>query len=316
MIRLGTSFFAVVVLCALATVTADQANGLGIFPTGGLTTSCSLSQPAVAMANGMNKNTLCEDFLSASTIDSGETWDAGYNWYIKVAFGNSTSGAFMGPSDFTVGSSILNLNTQDTAGGFSLFSATTTGYTPTVTTVGKTFTPPFYMEFKIAVNQSLAPGSLGNGDCGSGVVSRYSWPTIWLNDMNLTIAQWGVGAAPISSNKAEVDILEFYVGCSGMGPGTWDPLSNIHIWSSATTIATSDTNMVSWGAGSWDGVTYHTLGELITSTSAKTYFDGTLEQTIDLTMGGLGPAATGDYNIMMNPGVAWPLHVDYVQVWQ
>lgn len=275
--------------------------------------ACGFIQPAVAVANGLNTSTLCESFISSATIDGSNTFSPGYNWYTG-AVGQSGPVQWITPSDWSVASNVLSLNTEAVAGGFAFMSATTTQVTPTVTTVGKTYTPPFYIEYTIAVNQSLAPGTQIQGFCNGVSENTVSWPTIWLNDVNLTGAQFSGGS--ISANKAEIDVMEFYVGCpSGMGSGVWNTLSNIHIWNTPTTILTSSTNSVTWGSGTWNGTTYHTVGELVTASNAYTYFDGTLEQTIPLT-GSFSVAGTDNYILLMNPGITWPLKVGYVQVWQ
>lgn len=282
-------------------------------PHGGTVTSCPLTQPAVAAANGMNAVALCETFSTPSDIDGNNTIVSGYKWYTgAVGLGGPLQ--WIGTMDWAVASNVLSLNSELISGGFAFMSATTNQISPTVTTVGTTYSPPFYIEYKIAVNQSLAPGGQASGNCGGTTENRVSWPTIWLNDVSLTKAQFTGGS--LASNQAEIDVMEFYVGCpTGMGAGVWDTLSNIHIWTSATTIGPDSTNHVTWGSGTWDGVTYHTVGELITATQAKTYFDGTLMQTLDLTSGGLNPAATGNYILIMNPGISWPLKVNYVQIW-
>lgn len=295
----------------VAAVNADQANGFGL-PKGELA-SCSLTQPTVAIANGLNTPTLCETFASSADIDSSNTLASGYKWYTG-AYGLGGPLQWLAPTDWAVSSNVLSLNNEQISGGFAFMSATTNQISPTVTTVGKTYAPPFYIQYSIAVNQALAPGSQASGNCNGTIENRVSWPTIWLNDVSLTKAQFSSGS--LASNEAEIDVMEFYVGCpTGMGSGVWEPLSNIHIWNSATTILTSNTNNVTWGSGTWNGTTFHTVGELVTATNAYTYFDGTLMQTIPLT-GSFSVTATGNYILIMNPGVSWPLKVGYVQVWQ
>jgi len=293
------------------------------FLTGATLASCSVSrgganpcitngpaEPSVAAAAGLETLVFWDDFANPATIDGGNTQAPGFNWYGSWTKRAGGKKILVSSANYSVSNSILHLNSETDAGGYALQTWAATGWAPN-TFVGRSFAPPLYYEAKIAVNKSLAPGSVGPGQDGNP--SRFSWPTIWLQDITLMSAILSGGS--ISQSYGEIDVLEFYVGTTGMGARVWDQQANVHIWNSTTTISPDSTNHVNWGT-TWDDTTFHTVGVLVTSASAKFYFDGTLMQTISLA-GGMAPAFNSSYVLLINPGYGtWPTHVDYVGLWQ
>jgi len=277
----------------------------------GSTDRCAADEfaaPSVAVAAGLNHLALCDDFTSDASIDKDATLKPGYNWYTSIMRIDGAQKAHVTATEFTVSNSVLHLNAEEVSGGYALYSAALLTYSPN-SYVGKTYVPPFYLEYRFAVNKSLAPGSLGI----AGSTLRYSWPSVWLNDITLQFAQFSNGTIPHS--YAEIDPLEFYVSTVGMGAGNWQQHSAIHIWDTPTTIDPDNDISVDWGT-TWDDATYHVVGVLVNSTAVYIYFDGAL-MNIMTTTGGFAPAFDASYNLIINPGYQnWPIHVDYVQIWK
>lgn len=284
---------------------------------------CALgvSQPAPASEASLNCLRFYDDFAGGTnTIDTNATGRPGFNWYPQNFFRVPATPS----SDYDVSDSVLNVNEQPVPGGVGLQSVGPISFMQNES-VGYEVKAPFYIEFKIAVNKSLAPGATGTGGCGVGqkaAVTRYSWPTIWLEDASLLFDQ--TNQTTTGGNRAEIDVLEFYVGCGGMAPGTWDQQANIHDWSAWNAIGNDSPHHVNWGS-TWDDTTYHTVGVLVKTAvigggtgSATWYFDGSQMQQITWLEGGaLSSTETSSYDIIMNPGYGtWPIHVSYVQVWQ
>lgn len=297
-------------------------SSFGIVPAGGGGGCTSeISQPSPASGASLNCLSFYDDFASTNTIDTAATGQPGFNLYPQNYFGigNTSTG------DYSVSNSTLTITNavQTAPGGIGLQTAAPKSVSPNIP-IGYQIKAPFYVEIKFATNKSLAPGSLATGPCGVGgmVGARYSWPTLWMQDVSLLFDQ--TNQTTTGGNRAEIDLLEFYVGCNGMTAGTWDQLANIHIWTAWNTIGPDSTHHVSWGS-TWDDMTYHTLGVLVKTAvmgggtgSATWYFDGSQVQQITWASGGsLSPVETSAFDLIMNPGHStWPIHVDYVQVWQ
>ena len=289
-----------------------------ISPTGS-TGACGAPALAVAAAHGLTRLAFCDDFDSVATIDARASGEPGFNWYPQNFWGVPTTRS----SDYRVESSVLSLLDQSLPSGTGLQTAGPLTYSPP-RYVGRVFTAPFYVQIRFAVSKTAAPGSPGLAGCGAGsAVARYSWPTLWMQDVDLLFHQ--TSRTDPARSEAEIDGIEFYVGCDGQGRGNWKIQMNVHEWSGHRIIGADAMNTPDLGAYGFDEGTFHTIAWLVETAhagggrgSVTWYFDGIqVAQATWLPGAPLSSVERAAFDLIMNPGFrTWPIFIDYVEVWQ
>ena len=162
--------------------------------------------PAFVSAAGFNTVTFYDDFTSVSTIDTSNTGNPGFNWYLQNTFPNAVSN----PSGFVdiytasqtlsaninVANSILTLNktTKGTTWEGMIQTAVPNGASYN----GQTFGGGGYFEIKCFTNPALAPGRYSDPTWPA-----YGWPVFWSYPIDFFL---GVQ----HPKYEEVDIAEFY----------------------------------------------------------------------------------------------------------
>ena len=279
--------------------------------------------PTVAAANGLNCSTYSMDFSTLSTIDTTNSGNPGFNLYGLNPFGYASTPG----SDYSIASNVLSLT--DTPGpgvGLESVAFINPAAVP-ATYVGTTFKPPFYIEYTIAANQSLAPGAQKSGivGCGFGVpaVNRVAWPAFWLQDVNWTAIQ--TVQTSDGNPHSEIDAMEFAVNCpGGSGAGTWQIQNNLWVWQGSWTGFGGGTGHSVTPAGPWDGTTQHTEGLLVIDTvtgggtgSVIYYHDGAAISTTTFSTNPQKFAVdNANYELLIASGFSWPFRVGPIKVWQ
>lgn len=261
----------------------------GFFPSGA---------PPQAAAAGYKKLVFSDEFDSISTIDVNATGAPGYKWYVDRPFGTPQ----VQPSEYRVAHGELVINQQGSSyANWGLSTYSVKGNTGHAFKFG-------YIEARMRFDPKLGPNSDG-------------WPSFWMESLSHTLGT-------NNTHFAELDIFEAYTGGHAAYSGAF--VGTLHDWRLTPSFVHYQ-NSNNWTPQ--PGVDYsqwHTYGVLWKPGSATWYFDGVALQTQQYSATGFPNPQTnpvspiGTFSItdseplvvILGSGVRWPLHVDYVHVWQ
>lgn len=218
-----------------------------------------------------------EDFNDTSGIDMDDTGDPGFNFYRRHPFGGGTSSL----SSFSVGNSILTITPIE--GDSNNNSSLWTSAGPNV---GFAARGGAYFEAKIAFEER-PPGATGA-------------PAFWMGPVESIYS-------PFETPNLEVDFVEFFDTYFGTTIWYWEPGSPTVLFGGATDP----------GSG-YNATQYHTYGFLwLPSDKMAVYVDGRLLREITYSEEPLlGTSDDHGWAMTLGSGEGWPMHVDWVKVWQ
>jgi hypothetical protein len=279
-----------------------------------VTSTSAITAPAQAVAAGFSNLVFDDEFTLPNTIASSTSPTSGYNWYWNTWYGET--------KDFTVDT---GTGTGATAGATGVLTIngpmalqTVPSNAPVSQRVGTW--QHAYIEARIQYSYTVT----GSGGPSTG------WPSLWSFAIQ---AQ----AAPAGTQIAELDLLEAYpLGTAGAMAYV---INTLHNWKatkkSSTGVETANTNDNSYQQslqGSTESAQptdngWHTYGCLWTGNgttgNVQFYYDNYLvlhQDNVSNFPVGVGtsfPALENDNMYLILSGyTGWPIHVDWVRVWQ
>lgn len=293
----------------------------------GMNVSCGKgpTQPAIAAADGFNCLSYYEPYARLTGIDTANTYAHGFGNYLRNWYSLTVTPS----ANFTIINDALNISDTPTPGLAMESAAPVQSAAPISTFVGRTtYQFPFYWQFEVSVDQSLAPGSQKSDVCGAGgpVQARYNWGTLWLTDIANVIGQ--TNGTNLSSPKTEIDAIEFFVDCNGLGPGVWQPHMNIIYWGLANPYDFESGNSCLTTPtlpGTWNSVNFHTVGVEAKRMAdnggtgfVKIYVDDLVTPLVTcswVNKSAYGIAEDANYMRIVNPGFNWAIKVRNEQWW-
>ena len=285
-------------------------------------------RPSPASHHGFNRLTFSDDFLSLDTIDVKNTLAPGYQWYMANAMipqdspdGNMRSGVVQSPSSVSVGNSVLTFVPSAKSGGW----LTNVGYkgvsahravgTPIAATGG-------YFECRMAFNPNFKPAA-------SFVYPFQYWPAFWIEDIDLWLAINDRNAT--GGNKPELDFFEYFSRSVGYGMDMHDWTDNIHSAGLIPNVADASLGSPAFQRMNTFGTLWVPQRKNGGTGIVQRYFNGKHISGADVTYSSTttSPQATrgfpgvfsdmdtsSGFVLQIGSGHGWPVHVDYVRVWQ
>jgi hypothetical protein len=297
------------------TISATNAKGTGsakLVLTVGTTTS--VTAPAQAVAAGFSKLAFDDEFTNSSTVASSTSPTSGFNWYWNEWYGTT--------KDFTVDTGAGTGATAGATGVLTINGPMELQTVPSSPAVSQRVGTWQHAYFEARIQYSYTVTGSGGPDVG--------WPSFWMFAIQ---AQ----SATVGQQIAELDILEAYpLGTSGAKAYV---INTLHNWQAtkgnATGKETANTDNNSYQQ-SLQGTTesaqptdngWHTYGCLWTGNGTtgtiQYYYDNHLilhQDNVSSFPVGSGtsfPAQEQDNMYLILQGVqGWPIHVDWVRVWQ
>ncbi len=284
--------------------------------------------PAPAAKYGFHRLVFSDDFLSPDTIDVNNTLAPGFQWYMANAMipqdspdGNRHAGVVQSRSSVSVADSVLTFIPSAKSGGwltnvgYKGASAPRTVGTPIAAAGG-------YFECRMAFDPGFQPAA-------SFVYPFQYWPAFWMEDIDLWLAINDRNS--VRENKPEIDFFEYYSRAIGYDMDMHDWTSNIK--SEGLIPGTANVNL---GTPAFNRM--NTFGTLWVPQRenhgvglVRRYFNGRHIPAADVTYssttisaqaaGGFPGVfsdmdASAGFVLQIGSGHGWPIHVDYVRVWQ
>lgn len=236
---------------------------------GGTQPICTATAPAQAAAFGFNTVKYCETFATNQGIDTNNTLNPGFNWYIQH-YGAQPRNTI--PPRFLLNDGTGTWLAGDTNSKSSvLFTAAQIGTTQNY--VGTSFTGGFYAE----CDRKLNPAAITNGE-----------PSMWFASIPFMLSTNTSGNPPFP--YIEVDVFDWNNSAAH--------LANVYEWDNSTTTWWGNTN----NATSLPGVVftnYNTYGFLFVPSTQnggtglfKWYVNNVLTTTVTYTPGGAPSPST------------------------
>jgi hypothetical protein len=290
---------------------------------GALTANANPIPPYPAVLAGYHTRVFYDNFTTLNTIDTGQTGNAGYNWYTILAWPNATQ---YGDAYASINSVPPTSNTLLSIGsGGLIISSAVHGY---------------------SLMSATANGALYNGFVINGAVGYYIESQMTANPAlaNLTISSWpaiwGLPVEWLDGSTGDGVFTEFdYYEMRATGSATTTPIYGLHDWD-LTAGSPSGQNQISINAPTADsnphiyGVQLTTIVENGGGSNPgiiKRYYDNVLQSTGTVeyrTGAGASPAATpanpnGTFDkvetthfvIILSTGSDWPTTFGWLGVW-
>jgi hypothetical protein len=296
---------ALLAFCGLLLVSESDRLGASLLLRGGVVppVGCVDAVPAPAAAWGLTKETFCDNFTSASTIDTTDSKLAGFKWYIHNTWPSSSSNygwTTLPPTtlaEFSVSSGLTMQPASATPGAGTAIEEFNTCVTNASSGyIGTTFKPPFYID----VTATWAYGTSGPP---SWTTAQW-WPIAWTEPAPLfTLGNSG------SLNYTEFDLFEGPYGKSA------------HFWSWANNeggvIATQNSQNFASGVP---------IGTLVIPTTmnsgtglVKGYNNEVADASLNFTYTTSGNFSDIDNEqncILLSGGHGWPMTITSIKIFQ
>lgn len=257
----------------------------------------TLQTPAQAAAAGYNNLIFADDFTSLSTIDTGHSGGAGYNWYLDRLAGWTPAAA----SDFSVANSVLKIDQSD--------AAVNCGITTMCSVSGNGYSfDRAYFEARMRFDPSKNAVSSG-------------WPSFW------SLSTEGFMNRGLETDMKRWSELDFFEEVPDAYNGSLHDWQHPDLLSSKVDYCNVNTNYKPLPG--IDKTKWHTYGCLWESGRVQYYFDNQHILTTNYSDAAVPPEHTnypvGTFSILdheprgvtmiLGSGDNWPLEVDWVRVW-
>lgn len=286
------------------------------------------SPPPPAAQYGFRRLAFSDDFLSLETLDVRNTLAPGFHWYMANAMipqdspdGNLHAGVVQSPASVSVADSVLTFIPSAKSGGwltnvgYKGLSAPRTVGTPIAATGG-------YFECRMSFDPDFEPAA-------SFVYPFQYWPAFWMEDIDLWLAI--NDGNRVRENKPEVDFIEYYGRAIGFDMDMHDWTSNINSAGLLPGVANVNLGSPAFQKMNVFGALWvpqrknHGMGLI------RRYFNGRHLPAADVTYSSATiskqakrgfPGVFSDLDtsagfvLQIGSGHGWPIHVDYVRVWQ
>lgn len=249
-----------------------------------------LAIPTVAEAAGFTQLTFSDDFDSLSTIDTQQTGDAGYKWYVTRPYGASA----LTTGDYSISNSVLTIKDDESTYNYGLATVDVDTHTGFAYNKG-------YLEFRIRMSREPI------SETGSGIPAIWSLPPekLWGN-----ATEW-----------VEVDFMEYW-GMTGETQGFTTTLHH-------TTDDMHHRNANYGPYTSLSDGEFHTMGFLWRDGLFECYVDGTQYMRYTYGEDVMPNPASSDNSVgdfayldsqflplIISGAERWPLEIDWIRVWQ
>lgn len=286
--------------------------------------STNPAQPAGAASYGFNNLIFQSEFDSINEIDVNNTLQPGYKWYVQslVVGTYPTNTKLIFPSScFSISNSVLTFNPSNPLGGTpdggSIYSA---GFKNDNTFIGNTIPKGgFYAECRMSYDPTLS------------TIGRSWFPAFWMWDKSIVLNS--ATNTPYSGNRySEFDVFEAATGSGTTTPNyvCWDwtgPGSFVRNTNYVLGVPTVDSNFHTYAVlwvpqvkNSGSGLVRRYIDGVAIGGSDVNYSSSTIsaQANTGATTGWMSGAdvSTQGFTLNLQSGLNWPINIDWVRVWQ